>query len=109
MNRVPCNENRFFPVRIDLQPYSVWVYSVQKEKDIRTEKTILFSPTYFRVYFSVHLHLHIFYKFSILALFVKGLVIVHFFYIKRPINVESHMHKVTTKFTQIVALAIILF
>ena len=73
-------------MRIDLQPYSVWVYSVQKEKDIRTEKTILFSPTYFRVYFSVHLHLHIFYKFSILALFVKGLVIVHFFYIKRPIS-----------------------
>ena len=30
---VPCNENRFFPVRIDLQgvpckPYKVWVYSV---------------------------------------------------------------------------------
>jgi hypothetical protein len=30
---VPCNENRFFPVRIDLQgvpckPYRVWVCSV---------------------------------------------------------------------------------
>ena len=30
---VPCNENWFFPVRIDLQgvpckPYKVWVYSV---------------------------------------------------------------------------------
>ena len=32
---VPCNENRFFPVRIDLQgvpckPYRDWVYSVAK-------------------------------------------------------------------------------
>jgi hypothetical protein len=33
----PCNENRFFPVRLDLQgvpckPYRVWVCSATKEK-----------------------------------------------------------------------------
>ena len=40
---IPCNQNRFFSVRIDLQgvpckPYRVWVYSVYTGYDYKREK-----------------------------------------------------------------------
>ena len=80
----PCNENRFFLVRIDLQgvlckPYRVWVYSVVDwQKTVSMCKTVLNWFSFFLVFLKSSLWKDLFYAFTLevicqdIPVFTKG-------------------------------------